>query len=259
MKAKQVQTPLLLTLLLATGCASGGIPKAKYEALAKKYDSLKLENSGECATACGDCNDKVRRLEAELASLKGTAPRRLATRPAEGPPRRATEPPPVTPRHRVAPPPVAARPPGRRPPPERRPPPDPPAADPPAAGGGDGAVSHGLASNLNEWTGSIGEGLSTVGVLRAVLAQKDRFRRCYKKALKKHPGLTAKLTLGFLVDKKGKVRRVKDASPRVRDRKLRRVMSRLSKCARRAMKKVRFPPPSSDKSVPVVYPIIYKP
>ncbi len=248
-----------MTLLLAgatVACGGGGIPKAKYDALQKKYEQLRLENSGECATACGDCNDKVRRLEAELAQVKGAQPRRAAPPPGDPPPR--AEPPP----RRADPPPVAARPPERRAPPERRPPParpprpDPPAADPPAP---DDTVSHGLATNLNEWTGSIGEGLSTIGVLRAVLAQKEKFRRCYKKALKRRPGLKATVTLHFKVTSKGKVRKLKDKSPKVRGRKLRRVMRKLSRCVRRVMKKVSFPSPYGDQSVAVVYPIKYQP
>jgi hypothetical protein len=258
----------LVTLLITTaGCASGGIPKAKYETLAKKYDQLKLENSGECAGACGECNAKVRRLEAELAAVDGARPRDATARttpevrPADPPHRAPPERRRTSPRRPPEPPPMVIvpierpLPPERRSPPERRPPP----RDPPASVGDDATVSHGLASNLNEWAGTIGAGLSTVGVLRAVLAQKARFRQCYQKALKKRPGLTAKLTLGFLVTTKGKVRRLRDGSPRSRDRKLRRVIGRLSKCARRAMKKVAFPPPSGNKSVPVIYPIHYKP
>ncbi len=252
---------VLLALLMTTaGCATGGIPKAKYNALAKKYDQLKLENSGECAGACGECNAKVRRLEAELAAVDGARPRDATARttpqirPADPPPRTTPERRRTSPRRPAEPPPMVIRPIEERPPPARHPPP----RDPPPSVGDDITVSHGLASNLNEWSGTIGAGLSTVGVLRAVLAEKARFRRCYQKALKKKPALTAKIILSFMVTPKGKVRRIRDGSPRIRNRKLRRVVSRLSKCARRAMKKVHFPPPSGNKSVPVVYPINYK-
>ena len=94
---------------------------------------------------------------------------------------------------------------------------------------------------------TVTKGLSKESIEKVIENHLHEMERCYQDALAKQPGLQGKMTLKFVVDSKGRVRKVQFISSGW-------VSREFQTCIENLLKQWRFPPPSSGGKVEIVYP-----
>jgi outer membrane biosynthesis protein TonB len=138
------------------------------------------------------------------------------------------------------------------------PPPAAPASDVPAAGGGDGEQEGTLPTEAEggEAAGASAEEetRSTETIQKVVAANRKQIRACYEKALKDLPQLKGTLTIQFVLDPEGNV---KKAELNVERSDIK--SAEIANCAIAQLKQLKFPPSSRGMDTTVNYPFDFKP
>lgn len=155
-------------------------------------------------------------------------------------------------------PPVANAEAARAPEPEPAPAPDAAPNDEPAAAGEADSGWEGEDEALGDTAGDSGNGASdtrSMGVIqKVVMDNRAKVRACYERALKDNPGLRGDMTIHFVLDPEGKVKKAELNTERSTLR-----APDVVACAVEELEKMPFPPSSRGMETSVNYPFNLNP
>jgi len=95
-------------------------------------------------------------------------------------------------------------------------------------------------------------GIEPSTIRRIMDKRKSSFKVCYKKALKKSPGIKGQVIMSFSVSPTGRVSTVKVKHATLQDEEA-------IDCLKRVVRHVQFPPVESGKRVTIQYPLTFAP